>query len=114
MKIDNIIFEKVINSYEPLKDWYLKNQDEIVLIESDTINNSDLNILKKMIISALKWINIVDAGISIHAKAFNASESIYKIYKQEYDNLSESAREKYFINVHQNTKNNRLIIVKHE
>ena len=107
----NKYIDVIINSYEPLKDWFDRNKVSLELVKNNKIDNYDLIVFKKMVDAVYRWINMSnEMGISYHARAFNASEAILQIYKDEYEKLSNEALELYYINNHR--QNSRIVLGK--
>lgn len=114
--MSEIRIKKIINSYEPLHDWFLKNEYEISLLKLPNINiigNSDLIVLREMVDAAYRWFNISDnVGLSPRIKAYNASQAIKNIYKIKKDNLSIQAQENYLIKHGEINKSHEIILKK--
>ncbi|MBQ6285813.1 MAG: hypothetical protein IJK67_05885 [Bacilli bacterium] len=114
-------YEGIINLYEPLADWFEKNQDvmaEYGFTHKNCLKfinkniNMDIIILGKMSAAAFNWLEATpDISISLHARAFNAASAIHRIYVDESSLLSDNAKELY--NIHKGEiRKNRLVLAK--
>ena len=87
---------KVINSYAPLAEWFLKNQFSITYFELNEPHfepffeglSMDAVVLEKMVNTALCWIK---SDSLKEERAIYASLAIDKIYKSYKNTLSEKA-----------------------
>ena len=98
--------EPIINSFEPLADWFERNQDTMAyfgLTHSDCLHledgiaHHDLVALGRMANAALNCLE-ENFGIDNKAHAMAATISLMAVYAQEEDQLSEVAKEKYRVN----------------
>ena len=94
--------EPIINSFEPLADWFERNQDTMAyfgLTHSDCLHledgiaHHDLVALGRMANAALNCLE-ENFGIDNKAHAMAATISLMAVYAQEEDQLSEVAKEK--------------------
>lgn len=108
--------EDIINTCEPLADWFERNQEEMAYfelthkgctyLEKSTMASSDIKTLGRMANAALMWLESPNTEISPEEKAINASFAIADIYDERKELLTDVARQKYYISVDDLQKNN--------
>lgn len=99
--------ESIINSYEPLADWFERNQNSMVYYEltkpnclhlEDMATRYDTIVLGRMANAALSSLSI-DTQESKEKRAYAAALAINDVYAREENQLSESAKIKYRIEI---------------
>ncbi len=101
--------ESTINLYQPLADWFERNQEAMVYFEfthkgclhfeNSSMASADVKALGRMASAALTWLESSTASFSPKEKAINAAISIAKVYEEEKQMLSENAKVQYYLNV---------------
>ena len=112
---ENIL--NIINSYEPLAEWFQRNNTPIAYYEFylddglDIIKykedekerevykyyNDQLLVLKEMVDACLLWFN-TKYGYTTKEKALKAAAAIAKIYELNKDKLGDASKKQLFIN----------------
>lgn len=107
--------ESVINSCEPLAEWFERNQETMAYFElthkgclhfnDNPMASYDVKALGKMANAGLTWLEAPKAlRISDEEKAYNAAMSIAMVYEEEKEKLSDNARTSYFMDVERLSK----------
>ena len=107
--------ESVINSCEPLAEWFERNQETMAYFElthkgclhfnDNPMASYDVKALGKMANAGLNWLEAPKAlRISDEEKAYNAAMSIAMVYEEEKEKLSDNARTSYFMDVERLSK----------
>ncbi len=105
--------EPIINLYQPLADWFERNQEVMASLglthegcsnNFSTITSLDFQALAIMADVGLKWLSIKKADISPEEKAINAAVSIASVYNEEKEWLSKTARTLYYIDMKESQK----------
>lgn len=107
--------ESVINSCEPLAEWFERNQETMAyfgLIHKGCLHfndnpmaSYDVKALGKMANAGLTLLEAPKAlRISDEEKAYNAAMSIAMVYEEEKEKLSDNARTSYFMDVERLSK----------
>lgn len=102
--------ESVINSCEPLAEWFERNQETMAYFElthkgclhfdDHPMASYDVKALGKMANAGLTWLEAPKAlQISDEAKAYNAAMSIAMVYEEVKEGLSDNAKTLYFMDV---------------
>lgn len=119
---------KIICLYEPLAEWFIRNQEclgyfevthstSTYLLENDYVHN-DLKVLGKM---AIKCLEILEESLKLREgkeksilRATKAAYAMAKIYEESKGDLTEAAKELYVINLptlaNGNEKNRVMLI----
>lgn len=105
----NPTLESTINLYQPLADWFERNQEAMAYFEfthkgclhfeNSSMASADVKALGRMASDALTWLESSTASFSPKEKAINAAVSIAKVYEEEKQGLSENAKVQYYLNV---------------
>ena len=100
-------FENIINSYEPLENWFDRNQETLVhygmthkgcLHFEDKYSNNDIVILGRMANYAYTWLEMPEYVLATdEEKALYASMAMEKEYERSKSRLSDTALEQYYI-----------------
>lgn len=108
--------EDTINFYQPLADWFDRNQETMAYFElthkgclhfENSSANSDIIILGRMANAGLTWLEAPKAlNIPQETKAYNASMAIAMVYEENKLNLSDDAKIKYFLDIESLKKDN--------
>lgn len=105
--------EPIINLYQPLDDWFERNQEVMASLglthegysnNFSAMTSLDLQALAIMADIGLKWLSIKKADISPEEKAINAAVSIASVYNEEKEWLSKTARTLYDIDMKESQK----------
>ncbi len=104
---------KNINSFEPLKDWFIRNKDLLVYFElthygcthfeSNSMANNDIVILGRMANAAFYYIDQEDLisflGESRENIVLEAAIAMEQVYKKHESMLSDKAKKLYFVDM---------------
>ncbi len=101
--------EPTINLYQPLADWFERNQEVMAYFElihegcSENVQGSiDLRTLAKMADAGLTWLEA--PNITPEEKAINAAVSMASVYNEMKEWLSDTAKTLYYIDVKESQK----------
>lgn len=101
--------EPTINLYQPLADWFERNQEVMAYFElihercSENVYGSiDLRTLAKMADAGLTWLEA--SNITPEEKAINAAVSMASVYNEMKEWLSDTAKTLYYIDVKESQK----------
>lgn len=100
--------EDAIRRNKPLYDWFLKNQttlnyfglvhDRCLHFEGDSLANGDLRSLGRMAYACFICLE-GKVGLSADDRAMYAMQCVHEVYELEKEHLTDSAKNKYAINV---------------
>ena len=104
----------LINSSEALADWFEKNQETMAYLElthpnclhfeDNSMASTDTKVLGRMANTCLVWLETTLPNYSNEEKVENAVLSMADIYFENYKDISQNAKEKYFISTHEYIK----------
>ncbi len=99
--------ESIINTCDPLAEWFSRNQESMAYLELTHANclnfenskaSGDVRALSRMANAALSCLES-SSFVSKEETATNAAIAIALVYEQEFSNLSDVAKIKYYIGV---------------
>ena len=109
--------ESVINLCPPLADWFERNQETMAYFElthkgclhfeESSMVSTDIRALGRMANAGLTWLEVPkSSNISNQEKATNAALAIAGVYEEEKEELNETAKVQYYIDVEDLQKDN--------
>ena len=110
--------EKIINYYQPLADWFERNQDLIVYLEltkkeycliyeNNQFISNDIKMLGKMTYICFCSLEL-PFPISPEEKAKFIALSMAKVYEEEKGKLDDNAKVNFYLNINELQKENKV------